>query len=128
MMIIKLIFVILILSIPGMIFTSNLAFGSNESSYIVGYWAGSNNGQGNSNSAPYDPSKCKLHPSAFWAKNDVEPAVTNQTSCKDGWLDGWKSWCLKNGQEAYNWYQTGAHQATGKNDCPITSNGAFCAA
>ena len=83
MMIIKLIFVILILSIPGMIFTSNLAFGSNESSYIVGYWAGSNtgpnNGQGNSNSAPYDPSKCKLHPSdtTFWPKNDVEPAVTN---------------------------------------------------
>lgn len=132
-----------------MIFTSNLAFGTNESSYIVGYWAGSNtgpnNGQGNSNSAPYDPSKCKLHPSdtTFWPKNDVEPAVTNQTSCKDGWLDGWKSWCLKNGQdcaqnmtignfppqilEAYKWYQTGANEATGKNDCPITSNGAFCA-
>ena len=71
-----------------------LVYASNESSYIVGYWAGSNtgpnNGQGNSNSAPYDPSKCKLHPSdtTFWPKNDVEPAVTNQTSCKDGWLDG----------------------------------------
>jgi hypothetical protein len=93
----------------------------------------------------YDPSKCKLHLSdtTFWPKNDVEPAITNQTSCKDGWLDGWKSWYLKNGQdcaqnmtignfppqilEAYKWYQTGAHQATGKNDCPITSNGAFCA-
>jgi len=29
--------------------------------------------------------------------------------------------------EAYKWDQTGAHEATGKNDCPITSNGAFCA-
>jgi hypothetical protein len=29
--------------------------------------------------------------------------------------------------EAYKWYQTGANEATGKNDCPITSNGAFCA-
>lgn len=111
------------------------AFASNEGSYQYGYQQGSG-----ANLYPgHDNNTCVLG-----------GAVTNTTSCEDGFFVGYKDWCINHAVncvgnmtlgylsdvlikkiwETHQEYQKGynaADSAISMNVCPMGENGAFCA-
>lgn len=112
-----------------------------------GYWDGSNSGPNNNATLneynEFDPTHCKISPSdtSFTSKNI--PAVTNTTSCEDGWFAGWKHSCFQHSLDCienmtvgdtppmlskiHQEYLAGAKAGNGTNSqCPMTGNAAFC--
>src|SRR5215831_9693021 len=74
---------------------------SNEGSYLSGFWSGSNTGPNNNstlNEYPnFDNNTCSMthFERQIGSNGMVMPAVTNKTSCLDGYFDGYKQWCNK---------------------------------
>jgi hypothetical protein len=121
---------------------------SNEGSYVSGFWSGSNSGpQNNStqNSYPtFDNNTCSLSNSSTLSNGIIMPAITNATSCQDGWYNGYKSWCnnhsldciqnVTSGQFppmislAKEQYNAGAKAAndSGTSMCPVGNNAVYC--
>jgi hypothetical protein len=95
---------ILLVSLVLVLMTTPLSqvWATNAGSYIVGFWKGSSTApvgpQGNQNTE-FDSNTCKLSPSDAGFDYLIPfrttlPAITNTTACQDGFLAGWKHWCV----------------------------------
>ena len=151
--IVSLAIIILILLAPTLslsIFATVKVYGTNEGSYMYGYWQGSLTGPQFAPGSNWNPelanNTCGLTPSSTLdnPKGAVIPAVTNVTACQDGFFNGWKNWCsnhsvdcvenitigdfpdmiLKAHQEYLRGYN--AVNGSGNSMCPISENAAFC--
>jgi len=126
--------------------------GTNQGSYLHGYWQGSLTGPQHelgSNWYPeHDSNTCALGGGQVLGyppevNGTVIPAVTNTTACEDGWFNGWKHWCSNNAMDCignitsgyfpdlliktHQEYQRGYIASNGSyNLCPIGENKAFC--
>jgi Tfp pilus assembly protein PilF len=141
--------ILIIILAPTTVFVK--AFASNEGSYQMGFWSGSNSGPQNNSTLNQYPTfnnnTCSLVNSstlnAASTLNVVLPAITNTTSCQDGWYNGFKVWCnnhsldcvqnITSGMfppmilQAKEQYDMGARIANGSgNLCPIGKNAVFC--
>lgn len=82
--------------------------GTDQGSYLHGYWAGSLTGPGDdaklgglgSNYYPLNiVHTCAINNGQVVGyppkvNGILDPAVTNTTACEDGWFNGYKSWCI----------------------------------
>jgi hypothetical protein len=126
--------------------------GTNEVSYLSGFWSGSGSGpQNNStlNNYPiFDNNTCSITHSSTLQRQltngIVMPAITNTTSCLDGYFLGYKTWCIHHAIDCvenitmgvfpdmilktHQEYLKGANAAndTGASMCPIGENAVFC--
>lgn len=113
-----------------------ISYGTNESSYRVGY------GEGSLKSS-------YITPGANWLPEldnscALGDAVTNTTACQDGFFNGYKNWCIKNAVncignivmgdfpnmlvKTHQEYLRGYNTANGSGSmmCPIGENAIFC--
>jgi hypothetical protein len=128
-------------------FHSPLAKASNESSFSYGYQQGSLTGPQFAPGVNWNPysefnnNTCAIY---YPKEGSVIPAITNTTSCLEGFFAGWKNWCSKNAvdcvqnmtvgdfpemimkthQEYLRGYETA--NGSGNSMCPIGNSGAFC--
>jgi tetratricopeptide (TPR) repeat protein len=142
---------IILISILALIPTATFVKATNEGSYIYGKWEGSLTGPlyaapGGDWYPEFDNNTCALKraDTLTYPKVVTIPAVTNTTSCQDGWYDGYKQWCNSHALycvqnitsgifppmilQAKEQYDAGAKAANGSGNsmCPIGNNAAFC--
>jgi hypothetical protein len=76
--------------------------GTNEGSYLHGWWQGSLTGPRYDPGSNWYPNSenytCALNGGQVLeyppkVNGVVDPAVTNTTACQDGFFNGWKYWC-----------------------------------